>query len=307
MHNMYFKINSFTNYNLLYLTLTPIYPLSRLHAQKKAEEEAALRAATEAANSKPSTPQPKPKLDPIPVKPPAQLPPKLPPPKPQLTIPPPIKLPNSIPPAPVKITTELTKPRPKPSVVIEQRHPDLGGVEGKETPGGPGMSHLDAILARNGLGHYIGNDFSGGSKSRSESEYLEQYRYGERGEGTRSEPGKVGEGVPSRPSSTNSTISHRTILQQQQKQVGSPLNFIYILCNCTAYMQHFIPSVNSYYHAFVNSCSLQLLIQQQTQAQQNKDPSSSVRNEQALRNEAISRNEQALLNEHMLQVLRWSF
>lgn len=155
-----------------------------------------------------SKPIPKPELaaaKPLPVPAPVHLKPNAP--KPQLVGPP--KQPAHVPPPPVKIPTELTKPRPKPSVVIEQPITEPRGPDAKDAQGG--MSHLDAILARNGLGHYIGNDYN----TKRPEEYLltENYRRRDRSET------KSGENTPSRPSSTSSNISHRTILHQQQKQV----------------------------------------------------------------------------------------
>ena len=157
-------------------------------------------------------------------------------PKPQLTVSPKPQ-PISTPAPPVKIPAELTKPRPKPSVVIEQRRvaepllPRIDAVQfAKDVPG---MSHLDAILARNGLGHYISNDFKrhGMEPPISAAEQPLQIRQEcaeitpsttvESSEITPSTRVENGENTPSRPSSTTSSISHRSILQQQHKQMSN--------------------------------------------------------------------------------------
>ncbi|XP_063681364.1 uncharacterized protein LOC134816452 [Bolinopsis microptera] len=259
----------------------------KLAAKKRVEEMASAAAAAEAARLLPTLP-PKPAIKPelvaakavtipLPMSVPEPVPvaatvkPREPSqPKPQLIGPP--KLPLTAHPTshatshPVKIPTELTKPRPKPSVVIEQPITDV--LVRPDMKDSAGMSHLDAILARNGLGHYIGNDYN----TKRPEEYLlaqghEQYRRRERSET------KSGENTPSRPSSTTSNISHRSILQQQHKQINN-----------------------------INS----LLIQQQTMAQ--REQKMAVGNDlggtlAALRNpDMIPRNEQALLNEQMMHI-----
>ena len=207
----------------------------KLAAKKRAEEMAAAAAAAEAARLLPALP-PKPAIKPemvaakaatipLPISVPEPVPvavtvkPREPSqPKPQLIGPPKLPLtahPTSHAPShPVKIPTELTKPRPKPSVVIEQPITDV--LVRPDMQDSAGMSHIDAILARNGLGHYIGNDYN----TKRPEEYLlaqghEQYRRRERSET------KSGENTPSRPSSTTSNISHRSILQQQHKQINN--------------------------------------------------------------------------------------
>lgn len=149
-------------------------------------------------------------------------------PKPQLTVSP---KPQPNPPSslPVKIPTELTKPRPKPSVVIEQRRPAVAEahpprIDVAQLPKDiPGMSHLDAILARNGLGHYISNDFKKHGKEHPLSGG-EQQVGPVRPESVEITPNtrvESGENMPSRPSSATSSISHRSILQQQHKQMSN--------------------------------------------------------------------------------------
>ena len=203
-------------------------------AKKKAEEMAAAAAAAEAAKLAvlpPPKPVPKPEVTavkpvsgqlpaphhmPVSAPVPVSVPSKPSTPKPQLIGPPKQPHHSQAPPPPVKIPTELTKPRPKPTVVIEQPSISDGMVRADAKENSQGMSHLDAILARNGLGHYIGNDYN----TKRPEEYLltghDQYRRPR----DRSET-KSGENTPSRPSSTTSNISHRSILQQQHKQINN--------------------------------------------------------------------------------------
>lgn len=78
-----------------------------------------------------------------------------------------------------KIPSEFTKQRPKPSVVVEKSAARLSLEEQllsarpkADTP--EGMSHLDAILARNGLGCYISSDFSKGGPRTADERLMDE-------------------------------------------------------------------------------------------------------------------------------------